>query len=97
MGLVFVCRLPEPPPRPGGRLDALPPRSRGGKKLKRLAVEERSKTNDGDLLEPEIGFEPTTYALRVRCSTGLSYPGGGAGILVVSRSFRLGRRMATAS
>ena len=27
-------------------------------------------------LEPEIGFEPTTYALRVRCSTGLSYPGG---------------------
>ena len=30
------------------------------------------------LVEPEIGFEPTTYALRVRCSTGLSYPGGGA-------------------
>lgn len=31
------------------------------------------------LLEPEMGFEPMTYALRVRCSAGLSYPGGGSG------------------
>jgi hypothetical protein len=30
------------------------------------------------LLVPKIGIEPTTFALRVRCSTGLSYFGGGS-------------------
>jgi hypothetical protein len=41
-----------------------------------------------------MGFEPMTYALRVRCSAGLSYPGGGAGMVANLRSLRHRHRMA---
>jgi hypothetical protein len=41
-----------------------------------------------------MGFEPMTYALRVRCSAGLSYPGGGAGMVASPRSLRHLHRMA---
>src|SRR5205814_4155830 len=45
----------------------------------------RAKTRE---LEPEVGFEPTTCALRVRCSGQLSYPGrrGQASAAVVGAS-----------